>query len=181
MGCCLFKIFYRIPSSVSFFPVNSEADLNPLYDSLKQFAETESNGTLQVYWKDQFPTHYRWRNSRIGPLVVESSPNFNYIWYGSLANFSSAHNRPRFGSHGSYSDAIEMRPFFVAYGPAFKEGFRVPDPFPNIDIYNLMCAVLGLDPAPNEGSMVVVEKFLKETTIFRDFSAPIVSTFSVIL
>lgn len=170
-----------IQSSSSFFSVDAESELFSLYKTLKLFAEQETNGTLQVYWKDEFPEHYHWRHSRTGPLVVEASPGYYYIWNQSLANFSASQSRPRFGSHGYYNDAIEMRPFFVAYGPAFKQVLRIPEPFPNIDLYNLMCSVLELNPALNDGSMNVVETFLKEDVLFDDISVPIVTTFSVVL
>jgi hypothetical protein len=39
---------------------------------------------------------------------------------------------------------------FMAHGPAFRRGVVLP-PFDNIEVYNLLCAVLGLRPAPNDG------------------------------
>jgi hypothetical protein len=39
---------------------------------------------------------------------------------------------------------------FIANGPAFRHGVVIPS-FENIHIYNLLCAVLGLKPAPNDG------------------------------
>jgi hypothetical protein len=39
---------------------------------------------------------------------------------------------------------------FIARGPAFRHGVVIP-PFENVEVYNLLCAVLGLKPAPNDG------------------------------
>jgi hypothetical protein len=48
---------------------------------------------------------------------------------------------------------------FIAAGPAFKKGFVV-DSFENIHLYNLMSAVLGIKPAPNDGDFEVVRSLL---------------------
>jgi ectonucleotide pyrophosphatase/phosphodiesterase family protein 5 len=45
-----------------------------------------------------------------------------------------------------------MHPIFVAHGPAFKQGFKI-DPFRNVDIYPLMCSILGVEPAVHNGSL----------------------------
>ena len=47
----------------------------------------------------------------------------------------------------------------MAHGPAFKKHFKV-DTFRNVDIYGLMCHVLGVEPAPNNGSMDIVSQML---------------------
>ena len=54
-----------------------------------------------------------------------------------------------------------MRPFFIAMGPDFKKNFTVRS-FNSVDIYPLMCQLLGIKPAPNNGSLTVVSHFLKD-------------------
>ena len=61
-----------------------------------------------------------------------------------------------------------MSPFFIAYGPAFKKGY-VSGPFDSVDIYPLMCYILGITPAPNNGSLDNVKHMLREKKIM-DFS-----------
>lgn len=46
-----------------------------------------------------------------------------------------------------------MWPFFVARGPAFKQGLKEAKPFNSVDIYSLMCHVMQLEPAPHNGSL----------------------------
>ena len=65
------------------------------------------------------------------------------------------------GNHGYSNQFPDMLPFFLAQGPAFKEGF-VSEPFENVHIYSLMCHILGIKPAPNNGSLQVVHHLLKE-------------------
>ena len=54
-----------------------------------------------------------------------------------------------------------MQGIFIAYGPELKRGLVV-EPVSNLDIYPLMCRILGLDPAPNDGSLDAIKHFLQE-------------------
>jgi hypothetical protein len=46
-----------------------------------------------------------------------------------------------------------MNAMFVAQGPSFKKKIEVR-PFHSIDLYNLMCAMIGVNPSPNNGTWV---------------------------
>jgi predicted AlkP superfamily pyrophosphatase or phosphodiesterase len=64
------------------------------------------------------------------------------------------------GAHG-YDNGLEsMRATFIAHGAAFKRGALV-EPFENIHIYNLMCKILGLTSAKNDGDFEKVKGMLK--------------------
>ena len=70
------------------------------------------------------------------------------------------------GMHGYRPDTVpNMHPFFIAYGPAFKKAY-VSDPFESVDIYPLMCEVLGITPAANNGSLERVKYILAEKSMF---------------
>ena len=45
-----------------------------------------------------------------------------------------------------------MQTIFVAHGPAFKHGYHAK-PFNSVDYYPMMCHILGISPAPNNGSL----------------------------
>ncbi len=49
---------------------------------------------------------------------------------------------------------------FVAAGPPLRRGLVVK-PFENIHIYDLLCAVLRLAPAPNDGDPAATRAFLR--------------------
>jgi hypothetical protein len=53
-----------------------------------------------------------------------------------------------------------LRSIFIAHGPAFKSGLVV-EPFQNIHIYHLICAILKLQPASNDGNLDSVRVMLK--------------------
>ena len=65
------------------------------------------------------------------------------------------------GDHG-YDPAFEsMHGILIACGPSFKGGGTIIDPVENVHIYNLMCAALGLKPAPNDGDDRLVRAMLR--------------------
>jgi len=53
-----------------------------------------------------------------------------------------------------------VRATFTARGAAFRKG-KVVEPFENVEIYNLMCRLLGLTPAKNDGNFENVKKLLR--------------------
>jgi hypothetical protein len=51
---------------------------------------------------------------------------------------------------------------FVANGPSFKSDGFVGETFANLDVYSLLCHIIGLTPAPNNGTLTGMQQFLKE-------------------
>lgn len=68
------------------------------------------------------------------------------------------------GAHGYDNRNTDMHHIFYAAGPAFKSGYVHP-PFENVQIYGIIAHILGLEPAPTDGDISVVEDL---------FSAPLV-------
>ena len=64
-----------------------------------------------------------------------------------------------FGDHGYEVDNPSMEPIFVAVGPSFRQKFIAED-FSNIDVYPLVCIMLGLPPGPNNGSLDNIQTIL---------------------
>jgi len=64
------------------------------------------------------------------------------------------------GTHGYDIRNKNMNAMFYAYGPVFKSGYKQPM-FKNTDVYPLMCQILGLTPAPNDGDYMEVHGMLK--------------------
>lgn len=56
------------------------------------------------------------------------------------------------GGHGWDNLYSEMQAIFIAQGPSFLRDGSTVSPFQNIDLYNLMCWLSGVDPAPNNGT-----------------------------
>ncbi|HUF66054.1 MAG TPA: ectonucleotide pyrophosphatase/phosphodiesterase [Gemmatimonadaceae bacterium] len=64
------------------------------------------------------------------------------------------------GRHGYDNELPAMRTIFIARGPAFRRGARIPE-FSNVDVYALLARVLGLRPAPNDGSLAIAGAALR--------------------
>ncbi|XP_051925798.1 ectonucleotide pyrophosphatase/phosphodiesterase family member 2-like isoform X2 [Hippocampus zosterae] len=71
--------------------------------------------------------------------------------------------RPRcgfFGDHGFDNKITSMRTIFMGHGPSFRFRTQVPE-FDNIELYNVMCDLLGVKPAPNNGTHGSLNGMLK--------------------
>ncbi|KAM9496078.1 autotaxin isoform 2-T2 [Clarias gariepinus] len=66
-----------------------------------------------------------------------------------------------FGDHGFDNKMNSMQTIFLGYGPSFKFRTEVPA-FENIELYNVMCDLLGLTPAPNNGTHGSLNAMLKD-------------------
>ena len=54
---------------------------------------------------------------------------------------------------------MSMKPIFLASGPNFKKNVRF-GPIRNVDIYPLMCELMGIPTGPTNGSLERVIDFL---------------------
>ncbi|XP_030644824.1 ectonucleotide pyrophosphatase/phosphodiesterase family member 2 [Chanos chanos] len=68
-----------------------------------------------------------------------------------------------FGDHGFDNKMDSMQTIFLGYGPSFKFRTQVPV-FENIELYNVMCDLLGLTPAPNNGTHGSLNAMLRAPT-----------------
>jgi predicted AlkP superfamily pyrophosphatase or phosphodiesterase len=64
------------------------------------------------------------------------------------------------GNHGYDNDAPEMRAIFLAAGPAFRPGVRLPE-FDNVDVYPLVARLIHVAPRPNDGTLDVFRAALR--------------------
>lgn len=111
---------------------------------------------LTVYRKEDIPDEFHYKhNRRIQPLLLVTDEGY-----------SLTHNKSKIekGNHGYNNSLPDMHPFFIAMGPSFKKGYTI-DTFDNVDIYPLMCEILGIKPAPNNGSLQNVQSLLKAKSV----------------
>ena len=69
------------------------------------------------------------------------------------------------GAHGYDPRYRELHGLFIAAGPGLRQGVIVPE-FRNVHVYNFLCKLLGLTPAPNDGDFAEVERFWRGTYPF---------------
>ena len=113
---------------------------------------------MQVYRKGEVPEKYHYNNYKfIQPIIGI----LDLGWSATTHSYFDTHpNYPSKGTHGFDPDYQEMNAIFYAKGPAFKKGVQLP-PFKNIDLYELMCAILKITPAPNDGNLDTLKAILK--------------------
>jgi len=114
---------------------------------------------LAVYRRDEIPARLHFADSpRIAPIVGVVDDGWSASTRGRLEN---SPERFEGGSHGYDPDLDSMGGLFIAHGPALRQGLVV-EPFRNIHLYELMCHVLGLEPAKNDGDLGVVREMLRQ-------------------
>nr|MBA3319208.1 alkaline phosphatase family protein [Gemmatimonadales bacterium] len=114
---------------------------------------------LTVYRRGELPARFRLEGSpRTAPIVALADPG----WTIARRPVPGEPAEIIRGNHG-YDDSLSaMRAIFIARGPAFRRGIVVP-PFRNIHVYPLLAHVLGLTPAPGDGSLDSVRALLADS------------------
>ncbi|CAK8673883.1 unnamed protein product [Clavelina lepadiformis] len=109
----------------------------------------DAHPQMKVYLKEDLPErwHYK-RNSRIPSIVILANPG--YELYRKYPGYHYQRS-----NHGYDNDHPSMRTIYYSIGPAFKKN-HVIEGFESVDIYPLMCHLLGLKPAPNNGSLDIL-------------------------
>lgn len=105
---------------------------------------------ISVWKKEDVPAYLHYgSNSRVGDVVV--SPDLGYV----------AYDKPIIagGTHGFDPLLLDMHALFRAIGPAFSHT-EIPH-FRNTDIYELICHLVGITPAPNDGDLNEIKEILK--------------------
>ena len=67
------------------------------------------------------------------------------------------------GSHGYDNRLLSMKPIFMAQGPDIKRGYEI-EPFMSLDLYPLTATLLGITPAPNNGTLRIVQDMIRKYT-----------------
>jgi predicted AlkP superfamily pyrophosphatase or phosphodiesterase len=106
---------------------------------------------LTVYRRANTPQHWQYRDhERIPPIVGVADEGWSVMRRASVTDLFARSIRRVGGNHGYDPHVKSMRGLFVAAGPAFRTNVVVPA-FENVHIYGLMCRVLGIEAAANDG------------------------------
>ncbi|KAJ0250876.1 Nucleotide pyrophosphatase-like protein [Hirschfeldia incana] len=115
--------------------------------------KVENGKHLKVYLKKDLPSRLRYADSdRIPPII-------GLVDEGFKVEQRKSKDKECGGAHGYDNELFSMRSIFIGHGPMFARGRRVPS-FENVEIYNLICSILGLKAAPNNGSDGFASKVL---------------------
>jgi predicted AlkP superfamily pyrophosphatase or phosphodiesterase len=116
--------------------------------------------SLAVYRREDVPRelHYS-SHPRIAPVVAIASEGWQIT---TRQRFNDQPGRRAGGDHGYDPRVMQMHGLFVAAGPTLRQGLVVPR-FENVHIYELMCRVLGLRPAKNDGDPAVTAGWMRSS------------------
>lgn len=92
-------------------------------------------------------------NPRTLDFVVAADSSWS-VGYKTAGNYYG-------GTHGYDNANTDMHTIFYAAGPAFRSDGYMNPPFANVSVYPLMCKILGIEPAPNDGNIDEVAGMLK--------------------
>lgn len=127
------------------------------------FSKINNLPHVTCWKKADIPARLNYSGSnRIAPIVCSSEIGWqttNHKRYDDWVKDLDDLNRPR-GAHGYDNKYQEMQATFIAHGEAFKKSY-LAEPFENVEVYNLMCKILGLKPAPNDGKRDLSKELLK--------------------
>jgi len=153
----LAKHVFWVGEFLQIFP--RKGNENQIYNSIKSKLPPQA----KIYRKSEIPKRYRYRNNhRIAPLVVLPKTGWRIkIPQRFIMVKNNRSQEKPIGSHGYDNFDKSMRALFIGHGEAFKKGY-VSEPFQNIEVYNLMCKILGLKPAKNDGNFEKVKALLNE-------------------
>eukprot|EP01116_Phalansterium_solitarium_P017537 TRINITY_DN4348_c0_g2_i1.p1 TRINITY_DN4348_c0_g2~~TRINITY_DN4348_c0_g2_i1.p1 ORF type:complete len:222 (-),score=102.03 TRINITY_DN4348_c0_g2_i1:387-1052(-) len=133
---------------------HNDSDAQELVDVL-----ATAHPNMSAYLKETTPLHWHYTdNVRITPVMAIAGPGWNVatrqLYNETPADFSG-------GVCGYDNGDVDMQAVFIADGPSFRVNFSSA-PFANVHLYSLVCELLGLTPAPNNGSLAAVAQLLAQ-------------------
>uniref|UniRef100_A0A671NAQ9 SMB domain-containing protein n=1 Tax=Sinocyclocheilus anshuiensis TaxID=1608454 RepID=A0A671NAQ9_9TELE len=128
------------------------------YEGLvKNLSCREPDQPMRPYLKEHLPKRLHFANNiRIESAHLYMQPG----WQAALKPSEIKYCRG--GFHGSDNVFKNMQAIFIGYGPGINSKTTVP-PFENIEVYNLLCDLLGIPPAPNNGTHGSLNHLLKNS------------------
>jgi alkaline phosphatase D len=109
---------------------------------------------MKAWRKSELPPKWNYgTHPRIPEIVVVADSSWSI---GTRAEGSSM----KVGAHGYDNSNSDMFSIFYAAGPSFKKGYKFKE-LNNTDIYNLICRILDIIPAKNDGDPKHIKGMLR--------------------
>ena len=152
------------PTAAAAATAPTDAAAAELYQRVAQVAKGAA-GHVRAYTRDSMEERWHLKGSRrVAPVSVLASTGWRLV-YDEDAEAASRQPRHAWGDHGYDNTEPKMRALFVADGPTFRRNVGdAADRQPvlrNVDVYEIVCALLGAQPAPNNGSRDAVAQVLR--------------------
>lgn len=133
-----------------------DGDVDRIYNALK-----DKHPALAVYRASEIPAEYGLANHpRLPAIFAIAKEGWFITSKREEKRWAEPNRHAPGGTHGYDARLQSMHGLFIANGPRIKSGMRVKE-FENIHIYDFMCAILGLQPAKNDGDPAVTRDMLR--------------------
>ncbi|KAM5262899.1 bis(5'-adenosyl)-triphosphatase ENPP4 [Ctenodactylus gundi] len=135
---CVDRSDYSLIDLTPVAAILPKTNITEVYDKLKNCSPH-----MSVYLKEDIPSRLHYRHSdRIQPIILVADEGWTVVLNTSLS---------KLGDHGYDNSVRSMHPFLAAHGPAFRRGYKQAT-LDIVDVYPMMCHVLGLAPQPHNGT-----------------------------
>ncbi|XP_077538641.1 glycerophosphocholine cholinephosphodiesterase ENPP6-like isoform X2 [Haemaphysalis longicornis] len=105
---------------------------------------------LRVFTKETIPEEWHFKNSdRVAPIVLVADEGYYIMPFSNPTKTLPGNNGPSPGVHGYDPRMSDMWGIFYARGPAIRPGVKGTTVMRMVDVYNVMCYALGMEPGPN--------------------------------
>jgi predicted AlkP superfamily pyrophosphatase or phosphodiesterase len=145
-------------AAVDVLEYGSTLQINPRDGNVQRLYERlhDKHPELAIYRRNEIPARLHYRdNARIASIVGVPSDGWT-VTTGERLMSEELHA----GSHGYEPTTPDMGALFVAAGPPLRTG-EVVEPFENVHVYDLLCRILHLVPAGNDGDPRVTRGLLR--------------------
>lgn len=133
-----------------------DGNVEKMYAALK-----DKHPALAIYRSSEIPPEYGLAgHPRLPAIVGIAKDGWNIASKRDVSRWEEPNRHSPGGTHGYDARAQSMHGLFIASGPRIRSGMRVKA-FENIHLYDFMCAVLGLQPAKNDGDPAVTRDMLR--------------------
>ncbi len=128
-------------------------------EAIAKLKEAEKeNGNFRVFTKEEIPDYWHVKNHpRTTDLIVVADNGWQITSRNRLNFFIQG--LPA-GTHGFDNQEKDMQGIFLAHGPNIAEGTKI-EAFENVHIYEMMCELLGIEPAKNDGNIEILKLILR--------------------
>jgi predicted AlkP superfamily pyrophosphatase or phosphodiesterase/uncharacterized FlaG/YvyC family protein len=149
-----------------------EYSVEEVYDEL--ISNFKENSGYNVYLKENLPKEFQFGGKlsksnekyyhRIAPIWVIPDVGYSITTHDDMERKNGVYS-PK-GVHGYNNSEVLMRAIFLGQGPYFKaratatekdKVFKIK-PFQNIEVYNILCETLNIEPADNNGTIDIFSK-----------------------
>jgi predicted AlkP superfamily pyrophosphatase or phosphodiesterase len=133
-----------------------DGDVDKMYAALK-----DQHAALAVYKSNDIPAEYGLAgHPRLPAIFAIAKEGWFITSTKEVVRWGAPNRHAPGGTHGYDPRLPSMHGLFIANGPRIRRGLKV-GPFENIHLYDFMCAVLGLQPATNDGDPAVTHDMLR--------------------